>query len=115
MLLRFEREDPDVLLIKRAAREGDRWSGHVSFPGGMQEDDDADLLATAIRETREEVGLDLDEIARFIGPLSDQRAIANARTLPMAISPFVFGMTKSGSQLYSPTKPFGSTFSHVCP
>lgn len=51
--------DPEILFIKRAGRVGDRWSGHVAFPGGRRDPPDVDDRATAIRETREEVGLDL--------------------------------------------------------
>ena len=52
---------PDaVLLIRRAERAGDPWSGHMALPGGRQEPADADLVETAIRETFEEVGLRLD-------------------------------------------------------
>ena len=52
--------EPEVLFIKRAAREGDRWTGHIAFPGGKRERDDLDDRSTSSRETREEVGLDLD-------------------------------------------------------
>lgn len=52
--------DPEVLFIKRASRKGDRWSGHVALPGGGRDAEDADDLTTAIRETREEIGLDLN-------------------------------------------------------
>jgi 8-oxo-dGTP pyrophosphatase MutT (NUDIX family) len=47
----------EVLFIKRAARDGDPWSGHVAFPGGKNEGESD--MACAARETLEEVGLDL--------------------------------------------------------
>ncbi|MCL2447349.1 MAG: CoA pyrophosphatase [Polyangiaceae bacterium] len=66
----------EVLYIKRAEREGDPWSGHVAFPGGMRAPVDATLFDTARRETVEEVGLDLDA-ASFIVCLGEVSAIRN--------------------------------------
>lgn len=55
----FTREDPSFLIMERSAHPGDPWSGHLAFPGGKVEAWDMDSLDTAIRETREEVGLKL--------------------------------------------------------
>ena len=93
-VVRFAGGCSEVLLMRRAERQGDRWSGHVSFPGGREEEGDDDLLVTARRETREELGLDLDECARYLGPLDPVRAIAKGRLLPTGIAPFVFVQTK---------------------
>lgn len=84
--------DPDgcVLLARRAERAGDRWSAHVSLPGGMRHADEQ-LVVTAERETREEVGLELGTGER-VGALDELRAAANASVRPMSISPFVYAL-----------------------
>ena len=53
--------DLDVLLQRRAATLSSH-PGQVSFPGGRQDDDDADAVATALREAEEETGLDPDGV-----------------------------------------------------
>ena len=50
--------DDAVLLARRAEHPDDPWSGHVGLPGGRWEADDESLLATALREAREELGVD---------------------------------------------------------
>ncbi len=79
----------EVLLIKRAESPDDPWSGHMAFPGGRQEAGDADLVATALRETREETGLDLAG-AELLGRLDDVQAVSRARPLELVIVPHVF-------------------------
>jgi 8-oxo-dGTP pyrophosphatase MutT (NUDIX family) len=59
-ILRVGPEGAELLVIRRAEREGDPWSGHLAFPGGKREPTDSSLLMTATRETLEEVGLVLD-------------------------------------------------------
>ena len=94
-VLRFDRPAAEVLLMERAPRAGDRWSGQVSFPGGREEPEDPDLLATAVRETREEVGLDIAACARPLGCLDPVRAVARGKLLPMSVTPFVFAQTRA--------------------
>jgi len=79
--------DPRVLIIERARRAGDPWSGDLAFPGGRLEADDAGDRDAAERETREEVGLDLSS-ARLLGRLDDRAA----RVLPLAVCAFVYAI-----------------------
>ena len=80
----------EILLIRRAERPGDPWSGQIAFPGGRYEPSDADLLATAIRETREETGVDLTSAER-LGRLDD--LYPRTPTLPpVVVRPFVFAL-----------------------
>ncbi len=57
----------EVLLIRRAVREGDPWSGDAAFPGGRVEAPDGSFRDAAAREALEEVGVDLAANARFLG------------------------------------------------
>jgi 8-oxo-dGTP pyrophosphatase MutT (NUDIX family) len=83
--------DPDaLLLIQRADRVGDPWSGHMAFPGGRRDPDEPDLLATSIRETAEEVGLDLRP-EHLLGSLDD--VVPRTSSLPpIAVRPYVFAL-----------------------
>jgi 8-oxo-dGTP pyrophosphatase MutT (NUDIX family) len=77
----------EVLLIKRAEREGDAWSGQVAFPGGMVNASDRSFEETARRETAEEVGVDLSsKAAAFLGYMREVRA----RTREVVVVPSVF-------------------------
>jgi 8-oxo-dGTP pyrophosphatase MutT (NUDIX family) len=89
-ILREGDDGVEVLLIRRAEREGDPWSGQMAMPGGHAEPVDGDIEATVKRETREEVGLDLDAGCRLIGRLDDVQATARGRQTGMGIAPFVF-------------------------
>lgn len=83
----------EVLLIRRAEHEKDPWSGHMAFPGGRFDPEDRHLLATALRETREELGLDLQRSARLLGPLEPLPAVARGRRVGLTIAPFVFELS----------------------
>jgi len=77
----------ELLLIERATREGDPWSGHMALPGGHRDATDSDLGATAERETLEEVGLDLRLYGERVGRLTDTTPV---RGVPLAVRPYVY-------------------------
>lgn len=79
-----------LLLIKRAERGGDPWSGQMALPGGRRERQDRALLDTARRETQEETGVELSADL-LIGELDDLHP--RTRVLPpIVVRPFVFGL-----------------------
>src|SRR6266568_8268212 len=80
----------EALFIHRAVRAGDTWSGQIAFPGGRREPSDADLRATAIRETREEIGVDLSNDER-LGVLDDLYPRTPVLP-PVVVRPFVFAL-----------------------
>jgi 8-oxo-dGTP pyrophosphatase MutT (NUDIX family) len=57
LALLIDGPEPSILFTERAL-DLSRHAGEVSFPGGLQEPEDDDLAATALRETWEEIGLD---------------------------------------------------------
>ena len=71
-------------------RPGDPWSGDMAFPGGRLHPSDPSARETAIRETREETGLDLFQQGRYLGRLKDLLTRHHSRWLPMVVSPYVF-------------------------
>jgi 8-oxo-dGTP pyrophosphatase MutT (NUDIX family) len=82
----------DVLLMQRAERATDPWSGHVSLPGGRHEPDDPHLLATAIREAREELDIELSN-AQLLGALPVLHPLM-AGPKGVEVSPYVFSVPR---------------------
>ena len=87
-LIRVKGEDPEYLLLRRAANPKDPWSGHFALPGGRRDPVDRDILETCLREAYEECGLRL-EPSHLVGPLPV--AIAGSHMgRPMGVAPFLF-------------------------
>ncbi|WP_369742498.1 CoA pyrophosphatase [Pseudidiomarina sp. PP-1MA] len=80
-----------VVLTQRSAQLRNH-AGQISFPGGRQDPQDQDLLATALRESHEEIGLHPDDVT-IVGQLQDYPVISN-----FLIRPYV--------GLITPQRPF---------
>jgi 8-oxo-dGTP pyrophosphatase MutT (NUDIX family) len=89
-VLRARGNETDVLLIKRAEHERDPWSGHMAFPGGRRDPGDADLVATVVREAREELALDLVRDARAIMALDEVEAVARGVRTGLVVRPHLY-------------------------
>jgi 8-oxo-dGTP pyrophosphatase MutT (NUDIX family) len=94
MILQLHDGELHILMIKRAEREGDPWSGHMAFPGGRMDPGDANGFSVAVRETEEEVGLSLGPEDTCIGRLSEINAKPQRGAFGMAVSPFVFRLER---------------------
>jgi 8-oxo-dGTP pyrophosphatase MutT (NUDIX family) len=81
-------DDVEILFIKRAARADDPWSGQIAFPGGRHEDSDESLEDTAVRETREEVGIELRRHGTIVGALDEVRPRTPVLP-PVIVRPYV--------------------------
>ncbi|KAF8905448.1 hypothetical protein CPB84DRAFT_1814097 [Gymnopilus junonius] len=95
---------PEILYLHReipVPSDGSLWQSklrqspaeaHVAFPGGRQEPDDEGGLYTAMRQTWEEIGIDLAEPCyTCVGQLDDREITTSlGKRLLMILSPFVF-------------------------
>jgi 8-oxo-dGTP pyrophosphatase MutT (NUDIX family) len=81
LLLHGDPDNPQVILTRRANHLSSH-AGEVAFPGGMKDKKDNDLLATALRETQEEIGLASSKI-NILGSLpTDSPQINTIRVAP---------------------------------
>jgi len=78
--------DLEILFVKRVNNPTDPWSGQMALPGGKRELSDTSLTDTVIRETHEEVTMNLHE-CQFLGILKPH--ISTPRP-DMKIYPYVF-------------------------
>lgn len=90
LLVRPAPAELEILLIRRAVREGDPWSGHMALPGGRAQPGDADLVHTAARETHEEVGIDPRGGGAWLGALDDLAPASGVRRI--VVQPHVFAV-----------------------
>lgn len=90
MLLLYERDGEEHLLFQVRSQQVEHHKGEISLPGGARDHEDESLLATALRETYEEIGVAPGHIEVF-GRLDD--VITRTR---FVMSPFVGAITAPG-------------------
>ena len=89
MVVRPSGDQTEMLFIQRAEAEQDPWSGQIAFPGGGREHTDVDLIHTSIRETAEEIRLNLQR-EHLIGHLMDQQGSNRSGSIDLVIRCYVF-------------------------
>lgn len=78
-----------TLLVKRAEREGDPWSGQIGLPGGRVKQSVESPRTALHREVEEEVGIRLEEVGVELGSLSVGHPM---RRIEMRVQPWVYGL-----------------------
>jgi len=79
----FKKEGEYHLLFTRRTDRVEHHKGQISFPGGRQDPEDRDLLATALREAEEEMGIRREDV-RVLGELDDICTVTD-----FCVAPFV--------------------------
>jgi 8-oxo-dGTP pyrophosphatase MutT (NUDIX family) len=102
VIFRINSGVPEVLFIKRAEHPKDPWSGQMGFPGGREDPDDVNHCDTAVRETLEEVGVDLNSTSNFLGELNEVQARSKMKLLPLILHSFVFWLNEDVNLKCSP-------------
>ena len=94
IMVREGQEATELLMIRRATREGDPWSGHMGFPGGRRDPEDRSNFSCALRETEEELGVDLSRWGAPLGELSDVKTGWRKARPEMLVTPFIFSVSE---------------------
>ncbi len=95
------RKGLQALLVQRAEREGDPWSGQIGLPGGRVKQDVESPRAALHREVEEEVGIKLEEVGIELGKLAVGHPM---RRTGMRVQPWVYGLRIKPAVNIGPTE-----------
>jgi len=77
----YLREGEETVLFTRRTEHLKHHRGEISFPGGRWQPDDVDLVATALRETEEEMGIRAQDVS-VLGRLDDFVSVHGYHVVP---------------------------------
>jgi 8-oxo-dGTP pyrophosphatase MutT (NUDIX family) len=100
--------EESILLIRRAERETDSWSGQWSLPGGHRDDTDVDLLHTALRELEEECGIRLTR--EHLETALPHRLARRRVGRYLLVAPFVFRVATEYATILDPLEAAHATW-----
>ena len=81
MLLLFEKEEEYHIIFNKRSQQVEHHKGEISFPGGVYDETDRDLEATALRETWEEMGIKREHVT-VLGELDAIETLTKFRVEP---------------------------------
>jgi 8-oxo-dGTP pyrophosphatase MutT (NUDIX family) len=88
-----------MLLFTRRSESLPHHAGQYSFPGGVREEGDEDVVATALRETHEELGIE-PGVVMVLGPLDDVRTPTGFLISPVVGAlPYPFAITRADREV----------------
>lgn len=87
LLLKEAGEEFEILFVERVESPVDPWSGQMAFPGGKRNSEDQNLMQTVVRETLEEVHINLLDRCHFLGVMT---TLTSSQRPEMKVLPFVF-------------------------
>ena len=76
-----------ILFVERVENPVDPWSGQMAFPGGKRNSEDQNLMRTVVRETLEEININLLDRCHFLGVMT---TLTSSQRPEMKVLPFVF-------------------------
>lgn len=82
LILLFPRDDQLWVLLTKRTSDVEHHKGQISFPGGAMDEGDRDSIATALRETEEEIGLS-GSVIEVLGLFDDAWVPSGFRITPV--------------------------------
>ncbi|MHB1846060.1 MAG: NUDIX hydrolase [Deltaproteobacteria bacterium] len=94
-----ERDGEPYLVLTKRTESLSNHPGDISFPGGSRDPRDPDLLATALRETHEELGLRPEDVD-ILGPLDLCDTITRFRVAPfVGVMPWPYELRPAAGEV----------------
>ena len=85
LVLTYHKDHDHHLVLTKRTEQVEHHKGQICFPGGVKDEKDCDLWETALRETKEELGVNPDQVT-FLGKLNQVITPTEFRITPYVAS-----------------------------